>query len=238
MRDEPTGLEPIGHPLTLHELFESWETHLTDNGRFLRHRFSPKPKVVATTFSLPKRNRVAKEAVSAAWQTKTRQRSKRRGKPNDAPKAKPRPCVKTMLCDVGYAIRKWLWKLHVAHRHFRRCLARFWLRHRQTVEDVPLWSLESWRERIPTFARLRGHETETQLICCEVETTYRAHQRMEVRAICQSYSRRFRRRRIACAYRGSIQATLVDQRSSSCLIESHNGRFLRHRPERSTRCLN
>ena len=69
------------------------------NGRFLRHRFSPKPKVIATQSSLPKRNHVAKEAVSAAWQTKTRQRSERISKPNDAPKTKPRPCVKTMLCD-------------------------------------------------------------------------------------------------------------------------------------------
>ena len=68
------------------------------NGRFLRHRFSPKPKVIATTNSLPKRNHVAKEAVSAAWETRTRKRSEQRGKPNDAPKTKPRPCVKTMLC--------------------------------------------------------------------------------------------------------------------------------------------
>ena len=45
------------------------------NGRFLRRRFSPKPKVIATQNSLPKRNHVAKEAVSAAWQAKTRQRS-------------------------------------------------------------------------------------------------------------------------------------------------------------------
>ena len=49
-----------------------------DNGRFLRHRFSPKPKVIATQISLPKRNHVAKEAVSAAWQTRMRQRSERR----------------------------------------------------------------------------------------------------------------------------------------------------------------
>ena len=71
------------------------------NGRFLRHRFSPKPKVIATQNSLPKRNHVAKEAVSAAWQTKTRQRSERIRKPNDAPRAKPRPCVNTMLCDAA-----------------------------------------------------------------------------------------------------------------------------------------
>ena len=37
-----------------------------DNGRFLRHRFSPKPTSVATQNSLPKRIDVAKEAVSAA----------------------------------------------------------------------------------------------------------------------------------------------------------------------------
>ena len=41
--------------------------------------------------------RVAKEAVSAAWQTKTRYRSERRGKPNKSPATKPRLCVKTML---------------------------------------------------------------------------------------------------------------------------------------------
>ena len=39
------------------------------NGRFLRHRFSPKSKSAATPNSLPKRNHVAKEAVSAARQT-------------------------------------------------------------------------------------------------------------------------------------------------------------------------
>ena len=50
--------------------------------------------------SLPKRTHVAKEAVSAARQTKTRQRSERICKPNDASTTKPRPCVKTMLCDL------------------------------------------------------------------------------------------------------------------------------------------
>ena len=69
------------------------------NGRVLRHRFSPKSENVATPISLPKRNRVAKEAVSAAWQTRTRHRRGRVGKPNDAPTAKPRLCVKTMLGD-------------------------------------------------------------------------------------------------------------------------------------------
>ena len=64
----------IGHESPLVESY---------NGRFLRHRFSPKPKVIATPNSLPKRNHVAKEAVSAAWQTKTRQRSERICKPND-----------------------------------------------------------------------------------------------------------------------------------------------------------
>ena len=76
-----------------------------DNGRFLRHCFSPKPKVIATQNSLPKRIHVAKEAVSAAWQTRTRQRSERICKPNDAPKTKQRPCVKTMLGDPSGAVR-------------------------------------------------------------------------------------------------------------------------------------
>ena len=71
----------------------------SSNGRFLRHRFSPKPTSVATPNSLPKRNRVAKEAVSAARQTKIRHRSGRIGKPYDAPRTKPWPCVKTMLCE-------------------------------------------------------------------------------------------------------------------------------------------
>ena len=72
------------------------------NGRFLRHRFSPKSTNVATVNSLPKRNHVAKEAVSAAWQTRTRQRSERICKPNDAPMTKPWPSVKTMLCGGRY----------------------------------------------------------------------------------------------------------------------------------------
>ena len=55
---------------------------------------------VTTLGSLPKRNHVAKEAVSAASQTKTRQRSERICKPNNAPRTKPRPCVKTMLVDI------------------------------------------------------------------------------------------------------------------------------------------
>ena len=53
----------------------------------------------ATAISLPKRNHVAKEAVSAALQTKKRQRRDKCGKPNDAPTTKPWLCVKTMLCD-------------------------------------------------------------------------------------------------------------------------------------------
>jgi len=61
------------------------------NGKFLRHRFSSKPKVIATPHSLPKRNHVAKEAVrGVANQNATKER---------APRTKPRPCVKTMLCD-------------------------------------------------------------------------------------------------------------------------------------------
>ena len=52
---------------------QSWV--VATNGRFLRHRFSPKPKVIATQNSLPNRDHVAKEAVSAALQTRKRQRS-------------------------------------------------------------------------------------------------------------------------------------------------------------------
>ena len=82
------------------------DVHLgSDNERFLRHRFFPKPKVIATQNSLPKRNHAAKEAVSAALQTSTRQRSERRTKPSDTPTTKPRPCVKTMLADTELDLR-------------------------------------------------------------------------------------------------------------------------------------
>ena len=64
------------------------------NGRFLRHRFSMKAKVIATQISLPKRNQVAKEAVSAALQTRTRQRSELI--------CKPKRCSK----DEAAALRK------------------------------------------------------------------------------------------------------------------------------------
>ena len=75
------------------------------NGRFLRHRFSPKPTNVATPNSLPKRINVAKETVSAAWQTRTHHRNGRPGKPNDVPITKPRPCVKNMLHDRWLGVR-------------------------------------------------------------------------------------------------------------------------------------
>ena len=75
------------------------------NGRFLRHRFSPKLKVIAIQKSLPKRIHVAKEAVSAALQTRTRHQSDQHDKPKDTPTTKPRPCVKTMLCDRCTRVR-------------------------------------------------------------------------------------------------------------------------------------
>jgi len=89
------------------------------SGRFLRHRFSPKPKVVATPNSLPKRNHIAKEAVSAARQTKTRQRSERICEPNDAPRTKPRPCVKTMLSGTSGGVRHAI-SVGFHRRHDRR----------------------------------------------------------------------------------------------------------------------
>ena len=52
---------------------------MAHNGRLLRHRFSPKSKSVVTQNSLPKRNHVAKEAVSTARQTKKRYRGEDRG---------------------------------------------------------------------------------------------------------------------------------------------------------------
>ena len=52
------------------------------------------------TKQFTKRNNVAKEAVSAAWQTGTRQRSERICNPKDAPRTKPRLCVKTMLAII------------------------------------------------------------------------------------------------------------------------------------------
>ena len=67
------------------------------SGRFLRHRFSPKTKSVATQISLPKRNHVAKEAASTALQTNTRRRIVKYGKPNDNLMTKLWLCVKTIL---------------------------------------------------------------------------------------------------------------------------------------------
>ena len=64
----------IAKRLVAEQLYELVD-HGSHNGRFLRHRFSPKPTNVATPNSLPKRIHVAKEAVSTAWQTKVRQRS-------------------------------------------------------------------------------------------------------------------------------------------------------------------
>ena len=69
---------------------------IESNGRFLRHRFSPKPTSVAIPISLPKRTHVAKEAVSPARQIKAHQQSERQSKPNDFPATKPWPCVKTL----------------------------------------------------------------------------------------------------------------------------------------------
>ena len=46
-----------------------------------------------------KKKDVAKEAVSAAMQTGTRQQSERICELIDAPRTKPRPCVKIMLAD-------------------------------------------------------------------------------------------------------------------------------------------
>ena len=45
----------------------------------------------------PKRNYIAKEAVSAGLQTRARSRSERLGKQSDALTTNPRLCVKTML---------------------------------------------------------------------------------------------------------------------------------------------
>ena len=114
----------------------AFERSASHNVRFLRHRFLPKTTSVATPNSLPKRNHIAKEAVSAAWQTKTRHRSGRCSKPNDAPRAKPRPCVKTMLCDATLH-----WRLPSEKRlqgSQQRCqLTSFCQRDHQMCHDDP-----------------------------------------------------------------------------------------------------
>ena len=69
------------------------------NGRFLRHRFSPKPKVIATSNQFTKKKQACQRGGVRGVANKPRQRSERRFKPNDAPRTKPRPCVKTMLAD-------------------------------------------------------------------------------------------------------------------------------------------
>ena len=93
VRKQLRGISRLSHStikrLPRQEIFGEtcfFNTLVTDNGRFLRHRFSTKPKVIASQNSLPKRNHVAKKAVSAAWQTETRQWSERICKPNDASK--------------------------------------------------------------------------------------------------------------------------------------------------------
>ena len=75
------------------------------NGRFLRHRFSTKSKSVATLISLPKINHVAKEAVSTALQTNTRQRSERTSQ------------TKRCSSDEAVALRK----NHVSRRLKQSC---------------------------------------------------------------------------------------------------------------------
>ena len=62
---------PLESDLTLRISLES------DHGRFLRHRFSPKAKKRRNRNQFTKKNHVAKEAVSTAWQTNPRQRSER-----------------------------------------------------------------------------------------------------------------------------------------------------------------
>ena len=167
------------------------------NGRFLRHGFFPKPEVIAIPNSLPKRNYVAKEAVSAAWQTRTRQRSERICKPNDAPTTKPRPCVKTMLCGgtlstndaIGNRIPCPAVQIGAGSpapcRTTRRraCWGRFRPCHHCRVE--------------PCNQRAVSQQTTLQAHIARIEQCY------------------------------------VDPS-----VSPHNGRFLRHRPERSERCLN
>ena len=80
---------------------------MSTNGRFLRHRFSPKPTNVATPNSLPKRIHVAKEAVSTALQTNSRQRSERPWQ--------TKRCAK----DEAVALRK----NHVVRRNLRMTFA-------------------------------------------------------------------------------------------------------------------
>ena len=69
------------------------------NGRFLRHRFSPKPINVATAISLPKEHALPKRRCPRRGKPKRDNGAKERGKPIDAPRTKPWPCVKTMLYD-------------------------------------------------------------------------------------------------------------------------------------------
>ena len=71
------------------------------NGRFLRHRFSPKSKSVATQNSLPKKSHVAKErGVHGDANQHATMLAGQHGKPNDAPTTKPLHGVKTMLGDA------------------------------------------------------------------------------------------------------------------------------------------
>ena len=81
------------------------------NGRFLRHRFSPKPTSVTTEISLPKRNHVAKEAVSTASQTKTQQpsdcmRQTEQVSSDEAVALRKNHVIRPVDCDSGMVNQK------------------------------------------------------------------------------------------------------------------------------------
>ena len=70
-----------------------------DNGRFLRHRFSPKPKVIATANSLPKKNTLPKRRCPRRCKPERDNGASGVSRPNIALTTKPRPRVKNMLGD-------------------------------------------------------------------------------------------------------------------------------------------
>ena len=104
------------------------------NERFLRHRFIPTPTNVATPISLPKRIHVAKEAVSAAWQTKTRHRSgqwrKTKRCSNDEAAALRKNHVRRRKRCVN------AWRMRPKHGRLRHCSGQR-TRNRRPLRQTP-----------------------------------------------------------------------------------------------------
>ena len=157
--------------------------------------------------SLPKRRC---PRLSAAWQTRTRQRSERICKLNDAPRTKPRLCVKTMLGDRDLSFhvnRVSEWQAMICENCANVV--------RINATDHRVRSCKSM-QRLPPFLRRRVlRDVGTENKCGEVAQIVR-----------EQYVDPIKRGNRSCRFFHLITG------------RSPNGRFLRHRPKRSERRLN